>query len=135
MRELNNYVPLIAQGVLSIMIAHIAVRNNEKFDNNGLPASISRNLVTYLLRNQMNFQGLIVTDAMNMGGVSKVPQASLKAVEAGCDIVLMPLDVEKSHADILAKYQTNEEFRKQVDESVRRILRMKFCLNLIPSGN
>ena len=131
MREVKNYPPLIENGVLSIMIAHIAIKNNEEFDTQNLPASISRKIVSDLLRNQLGFQGLIVTDAMNMGGVSSVPNASRKAVEAGCDIVLMPLDVEKSHQEILEKYKADEAFKRQVDISVKRILRMKICLNLM----
>lgn len=131
MREVKNYPPLIAQGVLSIMIAHIAVKNNEEYNTQNSPASISRKIVTDLLRNQLNFQGLIVTDAMNMGGVSSVPNASRKAVEAGGDIVLMPLDVEKSHKEILEKYRSDVEFKNQVDASVKRIIRMKYCLNLL----
>jgi beta-N-acetylhexosaminidase len=131
LREIKNYPLLIENGVLSIMIAHIAVKNNETYNTDNQPASISRKIVTDLLRNQMEFQGLIVWDAMNMGGVSSVPNASRLAVEAGCDIVLMPLNVEKSHQEILTKYQSDENFKIQVDASVKRIIRMKMCLNLI----
>jgi len=135
MREIINYPRLIADGVLSIMIAHIAVKNNEEYNTEGLPASISRKIVTDLLRTKLGFQGLIVTDAMNMGGVSSVVNASLLAVDAGCDIVLMPLDAEKTHGDILAKYKSDLQFRAQVDASVKRIIRMKFCLGLLKVGD
>jgi beta-N-acetylhexosaminidase len=130
MREVKNYPDLIKNGVLSIMIAHIAVKNNEEFNTQNQPSSISHKIVTELLRRQLQFRGLIVTDAMNMGGVANVANASRKAVEAGCDIVLMPLDVEKSHKEILEKYRTDEVFRDRVDESVKRIIRMKYCLNM-----
>jgi beta-N-acetylhexosaminidase len=131
LREVKNYPPLIEAGVLSIMIAHIAVKNNATYDTQNQPASISRKIVTDLLRSQLGFQGLIVTDAMNMGGVSSAPNASRLAVEAGCDLVLMPLNVEKTHQDILTKYSSDENFKSQVDASVKRIIRMKICLNLI----
>jgi len=131
MREVKNYTTLIEDGVLSIMIAHIAIRNNEQYNTNNKPSTISRNIVTGLLRDNLGFQGLIVTDAMNMGGISKEPNAALKAVQAGCDIVLMPLNVEQAHQEILALYQSDETFRAQVDASVKRIIRMKFCLNLL----
>ncbi len=131
LREVKNYPPLIEAGVLSIMIAHIAVKNNATYNTQNQPASISRNIVTDLLRTQLGFRGLIVTDAMNMGGVSSVPNASRLAVEAGCDLVLMPLNVEKTHQDILTKYSSDENFKSQVDASVKRIIRMKICLNLI----
>lgn len=131
MREVKNYPRLIADGVLSIMIAHIAVKNNEEYNTDGLPASVSRKIVTDLLRTKLGFQGLIVTDAMNMGGVASVPNASRRAIEAGCDIVLMPLNVEQSHKEILEKYQSDLVFRSQVDASVKRIIRMKYCLGLM----
>jgi beta-N-acetylhexosaminidase len=131
MREVKNYPSLIADGVLSIMIAHIAVKNNEEYNTDGLPASVSRKIVTDLLRNKLGFQGLIVTDAMNMGGVASVPNASRRAIEAGCDIVLMPLNVEQSHKEILEKYLSDPVFHAQVDASVKRIIRMKYCLGLM----
>jgi beta-N-acetylhexosaminidase len=131
MREVTNYPRLIADGVLSIMIAHIAVKNNEEYNTEGLPASVSHKIVTDLLRKKLGFQGLIVTDAMNMGGVASVPNASRRAIEAGCDIVLMPLNVEQSHKEILEKYKADPIFRDQVDASVKRIIRMKFCLSLM----
>jgi beta-N-acetylhexosaminidase len=134
MREVKNYPSLIADGVLSIMIAHIAVKNNEEYNTDGLPASVSRKIVTDLLRNKLGFQGLIVTDAMNMGGVASVPNASRRAIEAGCDIVLMPLNVEQSHKEILEKYQSDPVFHAQVDASVKRIIRMKYCLGLMGEG-
>lgn len=131
MREVKNYPPLIENGVLSIMIAHIAVKNNEVYNTQNQPASISRKIVTDLLRNQFGFRGIIVTDAMNMGGVSSVLNAARLAVEAGCDIVLMPLNVEKTHQEILTKYRSDAQFKDQVDASVKRIIRIKICLNLI----
>lgn len=133
MREIQNYPELIKNGVLSIMIAHIAIKNNERFDTQDQPASTSKKIVTDLLRDSLNFQGLIVTDAMNMGGVAQVKAANVKAIEAGCDILLMPLDAEKAHAELLAKYREDVEFRKQIKASVKRIIRMKICLGLLDS--
>jgi beta-N-acetylhexosaminidase len=68
---------------------------------------------------------------MNMGGVASVPNASRRAIEAGCDIVLMPLNVEQSHKEILEKYLSDPVFHAQVDASVKRIIRMKYCLGLM----
>ena len=133
MTELENYPSLIENGVLSIMVAHIAVINNEKYGTNGLPATTSKAIVTDLLRDSLNFQGLIVTDAMNMGGVKDVENASILAVKAGCDIVLMPLNARATHAELLNLYNSDNELKKQVDESAKRILRMKLCLGWSPT--
>lgn len=131
LKELKNYPPLIEGGVLSIMVAHIAVKNNEQFDTHGMPATTSRKIVQELLRDSLNFQGLIVTDAMNMGGVAKVKDAEVLAIKAGCDILLMPLNAAQAHEKLLNSYKNNKEAQEQIDDSVRRIIRMKICLGLI----
>ncbi len=131
LKEIHNYPGLIKDGVLSIMVAHIAVANNPKFDTKGLPSTLSETIVKQLLRDSLGFKGLIVTDAMNMGGVVSVPESAFKAVNAGCDILLMPVDAKKSHAEILAKYKSNPEFKAKVDASAKRIIRMKVCAGLL----
>jgi beta-N-acetylhexosaminidase len=131
MKEVKNYPALIEKGVLSIMVAHIGVQNNAKFDTQGLPSTCSEKIVTTLLRDSLGFKGLIITDAMNMGGVVSVPQAASKAVRAGCDIVLMPVNVKKTHSELLDLYKTDPSFRKQVNASARRIIRMKLAAGLM----
>ena len=134
MLEIKNYPSLIANGVLSIMIAHIAVMNNKRYNTEGLPSTLSEKIVTQLLRDSLGFKGLIVTDAMNMGGVISVPMSASKAVKAGCDIILMPVDVVKTHSEILNLYRTDPEFKKRVDESAKRIIRMKLALGLLKTN-
>ena len=131
LKEIGNYPTLIEKGVLSIMVAHIGVMNNPKYDTKGMPATTSETIVTKLLRNEYKFNGLIVTDAMNMGGVASIPNCELKAIEAGCDIALMPVDAKKAHADIIKKYNTDPTFKKKVDASAKRVIRMKIALGLL----
>ncbi|MFK7786227.1 MAG: glycoside hydrolase family 3 N-terminal domain-containing protein [Crocinitomicaceae bacterium] len=131
LKEVKYYPPLIESGVLSIMVGHLAVTNNEKYGTNGLPATISKIIIQGLLRDSLNFKGLVVTDAMGMGGVVKVPNADVRAIAAGCDIILMPKDAEKAHKAISEKYKSDPEFTETVNESVKRIIRMKICLGLI----
>lgn len=132
LKEISNYPPLIANGVLSIMVAHIAIEGNKEFDTNGLPSTCSKKVVTELLREKMEYKGIIVTDAMNMGGVRNVPNNSVKAIAAGCDILLMPANARKAHKEIWEHYKTgNKEFNSSVNESAKRIIRMKVCLGLI----
>ena len=131
LKEIGNYPLLIKEGVLSIMIAHIAVKNNSQFDTKGLPSTCSETIVKGLLRDSLGFKGLIVTDAMNMGGVVNVPSSATKAISAGCDIVLMPLDAKKTHSELLASYKTNKVFRTKVDAAAKRIIRMKLALGLL----
>jgi len=131
MKEVKNYPELIKNGVLSIMVAHIAVINNPKFNTDGLPSTCSEKIVKELLRDSLGFKGLIVTDAMNMGGVANVPQASFKAINAGCDILLMPLDAKKAHQEILTAYRKEADFKKKADLAIKRVIRMKIAMGLI----
>lgn len=131
LKEIKNYPPLINQNLLSIMIGHLAVVNNHQYDTQGLPATLSKVIVTDLLRNSMKFKGLIITDAMNMGGVANVPNCEEKAVAAGCDIVLMPINTDKAFKDIYSQFMRSEVYRQQVNDSVKRIIRMKICLGLL----
>jgi len=128
LKELKYYPPLIETGVLSIMVAHIAIQNNALFDTQGMPSTISEAIVQDLLRDSLNFKGLIVTDAMNMGGVSKIKNASSLAINAGCDILLMPLNARKAHREILLKYQSDALFKAKVILAAKRIIRMKICV-------
>lgn len=131
LKELTTFKELAAKNVPSIMIGHLAVKNNPKYNTNGLPATVSPVIVTDLLRKELNYKGLVVTDAMNMGGVTQVPNVNTAVIEAGCDILLMPLDAEKAHAEILKKYQADTAFKAKADEAAKRVIRMKLCLGLM----
>jgi beta-N-acetylhexosaminidase len=113
------------------MVAHIGVINNKQYNTNGLPATCSKTIVNDLLKNELKFKGLVVTDAMNMGGVVNVPQSASKAIAAGCHIVLMPVDAAKTHQELLARYKKDKEFKAQVIEAAKQVIRMKICLGLL----
>ena len=76
-REVNNYIPLISNGLISVMVAHLAVKNNDDYNTGGLPATCSKRIVTDLLKDSLGFRGLIVTDALNMGAVTNIEQSGL----------------------------------------------------------
>lgn len=131
LKELDIYKPIINAGVLSIMVAHITVKNNTKYTTNGLPASCSRNIVTDLLKKELNFKGLIVTDAMNiMKAVTIIKDAPLQAAKAGCDMILMPINETSTRNQILKEMQINKDFKQQVYQSIKKIIRLKVCLGL-----
>jgi beta-N-acetylhexosaminidase len=131
LKEVPTYPKLIQDGVLSIMIGHLAVVNNPKYNTDGLPATCSKKIVTDLLRTELGFKGLVVTDAMNMGGVTAVKGNSALSIAAGVDILLMPLDCLKAHGEILAKYKSDAAFKAQVEAAAKRVLRMKLCVGAI----
>ncbi len=131
MKEVSNYTPMIEAGVISIMVGHIAVKNNAKYNTNGLPSTCSRTIVTDLLKTEMKFKGIVVTDAMNMGGVIAVKNSGLKAAMAGCDMLLMPVKEQNDIFDIVAKMNEDRAFKAQVYESVKKIIKLKICLGLV----
>ncbi len=131
LREVNNYIPLISNGLISVMVAHLAVKNNDDYNTGGFPATCSKRIVTDLLKDSLGFRGLIVTDALNMGAVTNIEQSGLMAAMAGCDQLLMPVDEVKVIMDILTELKRNEVFKKQVYNSVKKIIKLKICLNKI----
>ena len=132
LKEVDVYKPLIDAGVLSIMVGHITIKNNEKYSTDGLPATCSKTIVTDLLKNEMNFQGIVITDAMNiMKAVTQVENSPLLAAKAGCDMILMPPNEKQLLNDIHSEYTASDSFKNQIDESVKKIIRLKICLGLL----
>ena len=100
--ELRPFHAAIQAGMGAVMTAHITVPSVN--GGNGEPATLSSAVLTDLLRKEMAFDGLIVTDAMDMSAISGrlgVGEASVRAVEAGADIILMPASVGAAAAGIV----------------------------------
>jgi beta-N-acetylhexosaminidase len=120
----------IASGVDSIMTAHIAV---PALDDPTLPATLSPKILTGVLRDDLNFKGLIVTDALDMGGISHgftVGDASVRALEAGADVLLMPSDPKAAIDAVVAAVKSGRLTTKRIDDSVTRILAAKARVGL-----
>lgn len=130
MNEVKNYQAIIDSGVVSIMVAHIAVKNNPAY-NSDLPATLNKKIVTDLLKEEMGFRGLVITDAMGMGGVKSIPNNGILALKAGVDVLLMPVDEFDQVNRIVAEMQKDEAFRRQVQLAARKVLRLKICQGLI----
>jgi beta-N-acetylhexosaminidase len=125
----------IAAGVWSIMIGHIALPAwDDARDARGVyrPASISRKLVTDLLRGELGFEGLIVTDDMNMGGVAGYmprKERTVACMAAGCDMLLFP-KLPDDYQTLVAAVQSGLLPQARLDDAVRRVLALKARLNL-----
>jgi beta-N-acetylhexosaminidase len=120
----------IEQGVDSVMTAHIAV---PALDEPDLPATLSSKIVTGLLREEFKFPGLIITDALEMGGIAKgysTGEAAVKAIEAGADVLLMPPDPEAAIRAVVAAVKKGRISVKRIDESVARVLAAKQSVGL-----
>ncbi|MDO8365233.1 MAG: glycoside hydrolase family 3 N-terminal domain-containing protein [Saprospiraceae bacterium] len=129
--ELYPFRMLAKNGAGSIMVAHLQVNALDARENR--PTTLSRATVKDLLRNEMGFEGLIFTDAMEMEGVKKFfPNgiADVEAFKAGNDVSLLPVDVGASIAAIQLALSNGSLDRSQLWTSVKRVLRAKFRLGL-----
>ena len=128
--ELVPFRAAIAAGVDSVMTAHIAVPALAPPD---LPATLAPQILTGLLREDLGFKGLIVTDALEMGGIAKgynSGEASVLALEAGADVLLMPPDPEAAIRAVIAAVESGRIPRRRIQESVARILGAKELVGL-----
>jgi beta-N-acetylhexosaminidase len=112
------------------MSAHIAV---PALDEPTLPATLSPKILTGILRDEMGFKGIIVTDALEMGGIAQgfpVGDAAVRAIEAGADVLLMPSDPEAAINAVMAALKSGRITQKRLEESVMRILSAKAHVGL-----
>lgn len=128
--ELVPFQAAIRAGVDAIMTAHIAV---PALDRPDLPASLSSAVLTKLLRDELGFHGIVVTDALDMGSVVKnfgTGEAAVRAIEAGTDVLLMPPDAEEAINAVVAAVRSGRLSEKRIDQSASRILAVKNQLGL-----
>jgi beta-N-acetylhexosaminidase len=131
--ESVEWVPFraaIKSGVDSIMSAHLAV---PALDAPDLPATLSPKILTGVLRKDLGFKGLVVTDALEMGGIAHgftVGEAAVRAIEAGADVLLMPSDPEAAINAVDAAVKSGRIPQKRIDESAMRLLQAKARLGL-----
>jgi beta-N-acetylhexosaminidase len=129
--ELVPFRAAIAAGVGSIMTGHLNVPAFEPDPNT--PATLSSNILTDLLRKQLGFEGLVVTDAMDMGGITvryAPGDAAVRAFLAGADALLMAPVPDAAYDALLAAAKSGQIPQERLDASVRRILRAKARLGL-----
>jgi len=128
--ELVPYRALVDAGVAAVMSAHIAF---PALTGDSVPATLNRRLLTDLLRDELGFDGLIITDALDMGALVRrygQAEAGVLAVEAGADVLLQPLDVEAVISAVAGAVRAGRVDEARIDASVRRILSAKAALGL-----
>mgnify|MGYP001402564032 CR=1 FL=1 len=128
--ELKPFKSAIKNNVKMIMMAHIAM---PALDPSKKPASHSYKITTDLLRNDWNFKGLIITDGMEMKGITNQAwsgEAAIRAIEAGSDIILLPIDIERTIESIYNAVLSGRIDEERINLSVSKILDSKRELNL-----
>jgi beta-N-acetylhexosaminidase len=131
--ELKPFKTAILQGVDAIMTAHLAVPAIEPEE---IPSTASSKVLTGLLREELGFRGLIVTDALDMLGFAsqfKAGEGSVRAIEAGADVLLMPPNPEQAIRSVVAAVESGRISRQRIDESALRLLAAKIRVGIIKS--
>ena len=126
--ELLPFKAGIEAGASFVMAGLISVPNVPGCDT---PASLSHTMLTEILRNELGFQKIIITDALNMGAISNYytsGQAAVQAILAGAVMLLMPSDFQSAYAEVCAAVYDGRISQERLNESVRRILAEKIRL-------
>ena len=128
-----EFVPFqqgISAGADFVMVSHVTVTGA----GDSLPSCLSPVVCTDLLRNELGFQGIIVTDSMQMQSITAnydSGEAAVKALQAGCDMILMPMDLDKAVAGVQEAVENGTLTEQRIDKSVKRILDEKKKLGIL----
>jgi len=129
--ELYPFIKAIESKVHSVMVGHLDVPSLDPIK--GVPATLSESIIDHLLKKELGFDGLIVTDAMLMEAITKyysTEEATVLAVKAGNDVILSPSDDETAITALSLAVYSGEISIKRIDESVRKILAAKRWLKI-----
>lgn len=129
--ELYPYKKLINKDLASVMVAHLNIPSLES--KSGYPSTLSKNIVTNILRKRLGFKGLIFTDALNMKGASnfsKSEDVDLAAFKAGNDMLLISEDIGKGIDKLAEAYQKGEITEERLAHSVKKVLMAKYKVGL-----
>ncbi len=133
--ELKPFIHLIDNDIAAVMTGHLAIPS---LTNNNSPATVAKEIVTDLLRKNLNFEGLAITDALNMRGISRqfTPgMAEVAAFKAGNDILLQTANLEAAFLKLKEGFENGTLSEEQLNASVSRILKAKYRVGLNKSSN
>jgi len=129
--ELRPFRAAVDAGMGAVMSAHVSIPSVT--GSVSMPSTLSPAVLSDLLRGEMGFEGLIVTDAMNMAAITRrfgARDAVVRALEAGADIILMPEDPREARASLVAAVRSGRVSEARLDRSVARILELKERMGL-----
>ncbi len=128
--DLPPFREAVSAGVDAVMTAHMAV---PAIEPQPIPSTVSQAVLTGLLKDELKFTGLVVTDAMDMQGLTRLyhpAEAAARAIEAGADVLLMPKSADEAIRGVMRAVQEGKITRKRLDESVAKVLAAKVRLGL-----
>ena len=125
----SDFIPFqagIEAGAHFVMVSHVSAPN---VIGDNTPASLSDKMITEILRGELGYDGIVITDALNMSAVTEYytsDQAAVMALKAGADMLLMPEDFEAAYEGVLAAVKDGTIAEERIDESLKRIYRVKY---------
>lgn len=125
--EFQPFIAAIEAGTDMIMASHVSA---PEITGDETPASLSSLMITDILRGELGYQGIVVTDAMNMSSITEHysdAEASVKAIQAGVDMILMPADFKVAYEGVLAAVAEGTITEERINESLHRIYRIKYA--------
>lgn len=129
--EFLPFISGIDAGADFVMVSHLSFPNILEDET---PASLSPVIITDLLRGELGYEGIVITDALNMGAITDIydpGEAAVLAIEAGADMLLMPEDLDAAYEGLLAAVKDGQLTEERIDESISRILSLKRKMGLI----
>jgi len=118
--DIMPFKEAIKTGVSSIMVGHLSIPAVD-----AQPSSLSRRIITDILRGELGFKGLVMTDALIMHALNDIANVSLKCLNAGIDILLHPVDVDLTVEELISAVRNNELPEELIDDAVTRIVNFK----------
>lgn len=128
-QDLLPFLAGIEAGADFVMISHLTCS-----EISTEPSDLSKEIVTELLRSELGFSGVIITDAQDMGSITGLyspADAAVKALQAGCDMILTPAGLQEAYDGVLAAVQNGQISEQRIDESVLRILDAKVSMGIL----
>lgn len=126
--EITPFAKGIEENIPMIMSGHISLPN---VTINNEPASMSKEIITDLLRNKLGYDGIVISDSLKMKAISDIyssKEAAIKVIKAGSDIVLRPYDFYEAYYGVVDAVKSGEITESRIEESLRRVMRVKSML-------
>ena len=125
--ELVPFISAIENGANMIMVGHMSL---PQVVGDNTPATMSKEVISDLLRSELGFNGVVITDAMNMGAITEyygADEAAIRAFKAGADMVLMPEDFELAYEGVIAAVKDGTISEERINNSLKRVFRIKYA--------
>lgn len=125
--ELLPFISAIENGANMIMVGHMAL---PQIVGDNTPATMSKEVISELLRSELGFNGVVITDAMNMGAITEyygADEAAIKAFKAGADMVLMPENFETAYEGVIQAVKDGTISEERINNSLKRVFRIKYA--------